>query len=176
MPRRRFRPAQAFTILPSLRQASPSSFLQNLSFELREYGKQTGHRATGWCGQIQGLGQTDEADAEMIQFLKCGQQICYRSAQRSRCHTSTTSISRSRAAWKDGQTRHTESTFWLDGNSYPVLGGTLGDALSAHQLESHSLEVTVTRASILSARVKITISEDGNVMTMQCEAVIPQGT
>jgi hypothetical protein len=43
MPRRRFRPAPAFTILPSLRQASPSSFPQNLSFELREYGKQTGH-------------------------------------------------------------------------------------------------------------------------------------
>jgi hypothetical protein len=79
MPRRRFRPAQTFAILPSLRQANPSSFPQNLSFELREYGKQTGHRATGGCGQIQGLGQGDEADAEMIQFLKCGQQICYRS-------------------------------------------------------------------------------------------------
>ena len=78
--------------------------------------------------------------------------------------------------YSDGQTRHTESTFRLDGNSYPVLGGTLGDALSAHQLDSHSLEVTVTRASILSARVKITISDGGDVMTMQCEAVIPQGT
>jgi hypothetical protein len=78
--------------------------------------------------------------------------------------------------YSDGQTRHTESTFWLDGNSYPVLGGTLGDALSTHQLDSHSLEVTVTRASVLSARVKITISDGGDVVTMQCEAVIPQGT
>lgn len=78
--------------------------------------------------------------------------------------------------YSDGQTRHTESTFWLDGNSYPVVGGTLGDALSARQLDAHSLEVTVTRASVLSARVRVTISDDGDVMTMQCEAIVPQGT
>ena len=75
--------------------------------------------------------------------------------------------------YSDGQTRHTETTFRLDGNSYPVIGGTLGDALSAHQLDSHSLQVTVTRSGAPSATVKITISPDGNEMTTEWEAIVP---
>jgi hypothetical protein len=75
--------------------------------------------------------------------------------------------------YSDRQTRHTESTFRLDGNSYPVIGGTLGDALSAHRLDSHSLQVTVTRSGALSAKVKITISPDGDVMTTEWEAIVP---
>ena len=35
---RRFRPAKSFAIQPGVGQASPSSFPQNLSFELGEYG------------------------------------------------------------------------------------------------------------------------------------------
>ena len=61
-------------------QASPSPFPQNLSFELGEDGQQSGHRSTGWRGQIQRLGQRHEADTEMLQFLKGRQQIRYRPA------------------------------------------------------------------------------------------------
>jgi hypothetical protein len=75
--------------------------------------------------------------------------------------------------YSDGQTRHTESTFRLDGHSYPVLGGTLGDALSAQQSDPRSLEVTVTRDGVLSARVKVTVSADGALMTMQSEVILP---
>ena len=74
------RPAQSFAVLPGVRQASPSSFPQNLPFELGEDRQQAGHRATGRRGQIQRLGQRDETDAEMLQFLKCRQQIRYRPA------------------------------------------------------------------------------------------------
>ena len=72
MSRRCLRPAQAFAVLPRLRQAGPSSLAQNLPFELREDGQQASHRATGWCGEIQGLGQRDKADSQMFQFLKDG--------------------------------------------------------------------------------------------------------
>ena len=51
-------------------KARPGSFPQNLSFELGEYSQQTGHRASGWCRQIQCLRQGDEPDAEMLQFLQ----------------------------------------------------------------------------------------------------------
>jgi len=78
--------------------------------------------------------------------------------------------------YSDGQTRHTESIFRLDGSSYPVVGGTLGDAMSAQQLDAQSLEVRVTRSNAPSARIKITISDGGDVMTTQCEAIVPQGT
>jgi hypothetical protein len=75
--------------------------------------------------------------------------------------------------YSDGQTRHTESTFRWDGRSYPVLGGTLGDALSARPSDPRSLEVTVTRGGVLSARVKVTVSADGELMTMQSEVILP---
>jgi hypothetical protein len=75
--------------------------------------------------------------------------------------------------YSDGQTRHIESTFRLDGHSYPVLGGTLGDALSARQSDPRSLDVTVTRGGALSAQVKVTVSADGKVMTMHSEVILP---
>jgi hypothetical protein len=68
---------------------------------------------------------------------------------------------------------HTESTFRLDGHSYPVLGGTLGDALSARPSGPRSLEVTVTRGGALSAQVQVTVSADGKVMTMHSEVILP---
>ena len=43
-------------------------------------GQQPGHGSTGWRSQIQRLGQRDEADAEMLQFLERRQQIRYRPA------------------------------------------------------------------------------------------------
>ena len=73
--RRCCRPAQPFTVLPCVGQASPSSSAQNLPFECGEYGQQSGHGASGWRGQIQRLGQRHEADAKMLQFLKCSEQV-----------------------------------------------------------------------------------------------------
>src|ERR1700733_13229375 len=77
---RSYRAAEAFAILPSMSQSGPGSFPQNLSFELSEYGQQTGHGASGRGGQVQRLGQGNEPYAQILQFLECGQQICYRSA------------------------------------------------------------------------------------------------
>jgi hypothetical protein len=54
-------------------QTGPYSLLEDLPLQGGENPQQPGHRATGWRGQIQRLGQGNEADAEMIQFLKCGQ-------------------------------------------------------------------------------------------------------
>jgi|GEM_PF-5294440 hypothetical protein len=59
------RPTQTFPVLPRMRQTGPSSFSQNLPFELSENRQQTCHRATGRGGQIQCLGQRNEANAEM---------------------------------------------------------------------------------------------------------------
>ena len=50
-------------------QASSGSFPQNLSFELRQDGQQSGHGSTGWRGQIQRLGERYETDTQMLQFL-----------------------------------------------------------------------------------------------------------
>ena len=77
---RRHWPAELFTVLPGVRQARPRSFPQNLPFELGEDRQQAGHGAAGGRGQVQCLGQRDETDSEMLQFLKRRQQVCYRSA------------------------------------------------------------------------------------------------
>ena len=53
---------------------------------------------TGWRAQVQCFGERDETDAEMLQFLKRRQQICYGAAPAVRRQTSTRSISRRRAA------------------------------------------------------------------------------
>jgi len=74
------RAAEAFAILPGMGQASPRSLSQNLSFELGEYGQQAGHRSTGRRGQVQCLGQGNEPDSKMFQFLERGQQIRNRPA------------------------------------------------------------------------------------------------
>ena len=58
----------------------PRSFPQDLAFELGEDGQQSGHRSAGGRGQVQRLGQRDEADAQMLQFLKRGQQVRHRPA------------------------------------------------------------------------------------------------
>jgi hypothetical protein len=69
------RPAQSFPVCPRLRKASPRPLAQNLPFELGEDRQQSGHRSTGWCGQIQRLCQRNEPDAQMFQFLECRQQV-----------------------------------------------------------------------------------------------------
>jgi hypothetical protein len=67
------RPTKPFPVLPRMGQSSPSSFPQNLSFELGEYSEQAGHRTTGWGSQIQRFGQGNEPDTQMLQFLQCCQ-------------------------------------------------------------------------------------------------------
>jgi len=67
------RPTQPFPVRPRIRQTSPGSFPKNFPFELRENRQQPGHRSTGWRRQIQRLCQRDEADAEVFEFLECGQ-------------------------------------------------------------------------------------------------------
>ena len=74
------RPTQALAVLPGVRQASTHPLAQDLPFELGEHRQQAGHRATGWCGQIQRFGQRYETDSEMLQFLKRCQQVRHRPA------------------------------------------------------------------------------------------------
>ena len=71
-------PAESFSVLPGLRQASPSTFPQNLAFELGENSEQPSHGATRRSSEIERLGQGNESHAKMLQLLKCRQQICYR--------------------------------------------------------------------------------------------------
>ena len=68
-------PTQPFSALARMGQASSRPFAQDLPFELGEDRQQAGHGATGGCGQIQRLGQGNEADAEVLQFLECRQQV-----------------------------------------------------------------------------------------------------
>ena len=74
------RSTQSLSVQPCMSQPSPRSFPQNLPFELCKNGQQAGHGATGWCGQIQCLGQGNETDTQVLQFLKRGEQVRYRPA------------------------------------------------------------------------------------------------
>ena len=69
------RSAEPFSILPRMSQASASSLPQNFPFELGEDRQQASHGSTGRRGQIQRLGQRDEADTQMFQFLQRRQQV-----------------------------------------------------------------------------------------------------
>ena len=72
MHRRGRRPAETLPDLPRMRQTSPRSLSQNLSFELGENGEQARHGASGWRGQVQCLSQRNEPDTQVLQFLECG--------------------------------------------------------------------------------------------------------
>ena len=72
--------AQTFAVLSGMGETSPNALAQDLALELGEHGQQCGHGTAGRRGQIQRLGQRDEADAEMLQFLQGGQQIGDRSS------------------------------------------------------------------------------------------------
>jgi len=74
---RSLRPSQALSVLAGVGKAGPNSFPQNLPFELGKNGQQGGHSSTGGCRQIQGFGQRDEADTQMLQFLQGCQQVGY---------------------------------------------------------------------------------------------------
>ena len=76
----RYRPTQPLAVLPGVGPASPGSLPQNLPFEFGEYSQQTGHGSTGRCSEVQRLGQRNDPDVEMFQFLKSCQQVCDRPA------------------------------------------------------------------------------------------------
>jgi hypothetical protein len=63
-----------------MNQASTRSFAQNLAFELSKDGEESSHRATGWRSQIESLGQRNETNAKILEFLQRRQQIRYRPA------------------------------------------------------------------------------------------------
>jgi len=65
----RYRQTQSLAVLPGVGQPGANPFSQNLPFELGKHGRQTSHRSTGQCGQIQNFGQGDETNPEVIQFL-----------------------------------------------------------------------------------------------------------
>lgn len=56
-------------------QAGPGSSPQDFPFELGEDRQQSGHGATRLRGYVQRLGQRNESNTQMFQFLKGGQQI-----------------------------------------------------------------------------------------------------
>jgi len=72
---RRYRSAQALANLAGVGQAGADSFAENLPFELREDRQQGRHGSTRGRGQVQCLGQRNETDSEMLQFLKSRQQV-----------------------------------------------------------------------------------------------------
>ena len=71
-------PAKPLAVLPGMSESGPHALSQDLAFEGGEDGQQCGHRATRPRGQVQCLGRRYEADAQMLQFLKCGEQVGHR--------------------------------------------------------------------------------------------------
>jgi hypothetical protein len=76
--------------------------------------------------------------------------------------------------FSDGQKRHADSTFRLDGTSYPVIGSVLGDTLNARQTDGQTMEVTITEAGRVAAKAVSVLSDRGNLMTTRWE-VLPAG-
>ena len=105
--------AQTLAVLSRMGKFGTDPFAENLSLELGEHSQQSGHGPAGGRSQIESVGERDEADAEVIQFLhptapKAGAlgtpacRVASRSVtdlpHRSRRQTRTASISRRRAA------------------------------------------------------------------------------
>jgi len=93
IPRRGLRPRQAVCHSPGLCQASPPALPQNLAFEFSEDCEQAGHGATGCRDQIQGLGQRRRRAGDSVPEVWLSRSVTDR-PERSRHHTSSTSISR----------------------------------------------------------------------------------
>ena len=56
-------------------QAGTYALAQDLAFELGEHREQAGHGAACGCGEIEGFGQRDETDSEVLQLLERRNQI-----------------------------------------------------------------------------------------------------
>ncbi|MGA8029985.1 MAG: hypothetical protein WB992_22805 [Bryobacteraceae bacterium] len=74
--------------------------------------------------------------------------------------------------YSDGKKVHADAAFRLDGSSYPVIGGLLGDALSARQ-NGDLLEATITKAGKPTAKASSEVSPDGETMTTEWEVLQP---
>ena len=62
-------------MLAGVIQTTSHTFAEDVPFELRKHGKQSGHRATGWCSQIERLGERYETDSEMLKLLQRRNQV-----------------------------------------------------------------------------------------------------
>lgn len=76
------------------------------------------------------------------------------------------------AVFSDGHRTHAESTFRLDGRSYPLTGSRLGDMWSARQTSADAYEAIITRDGAVSARATATVSADRRTMTTEW-AIVP---
>ena len=65
-------------------QAGADALAQDLVLKLVEDRQQPGHRPSGWCRQIQGLGQGDETHSEITEFLERGHQVGHRASRHER--------------------------------------------------------------------------------------------
>jgi len=77
--------------------------------------------------------------------------------------------------YSDGQKTHADSTFRLDGSSYPLIGSLLGDAVNARQTDAQTIEVTVTHEARVAAKAVSVLSDRGKLMTTQWEVIPAQG-
>jgi hypothetical protein len=81
----------------------------------------------------------------------------------------------SESLFRTGEKRAVESTFRIDGQWYPILGGRWGDKLSVEQTSSHTFEVIVMREGQTTFRAAVALSEDGRIMSASWEIVPAEG-
>jgi len=63
-------------LLTGVIQTGADAFAKDVPFELCKHGVQASHGAARWCSQIERFRQRYETHAEMLQFLKCRNQVC----------------------------------------------------------------------------------------------------
>ena len=78
--------------------------------------------------------------------------------------------------YTNGQKRRVDSTFRLDGSSYPVIGSLIADALNARQADAQSMEITMTQEGRVAGKVSPVLSDSGNLMTTRWEIIPAEGT
>ncbi len=75
----------------------------------------------------------------------------------------------------DGRSTRIESSFRVDGQTYPLTGSPVGDAWSLKQTGPASFEGAITRDGQPSGRVRATVSPDGKLLTTEWEIVQAEG-
>ena len=58
----------------------PHAFTENLSFEMREYREQPGHRTTHRRGQVERFSEGHEPDSQFVEFLERHHLVRHRSS------------------------------------------------------------------------------------------------
>ncbi len=77
--------------------------------------------------------------------------------------------------YTNGQKRTIDSTFRLDGSSYPVIGSLLADALNARQADDQTMEITMTQEGRVAGKVVGVLSDGGNLMTAKWDIIPAEG-